>query len=46
MFKKQQQILSNDIRKNKKLLDVPIKRTNYTVTESRLVTLEKKESYQ
>merc|ERR1712238_602783 len=42
--KEQQQILSPDNRKNHKLLDVPIKRKNDTVTESSLVTLEMKES--
>ena len=41
--KRQQQIISNDNRKTKKLLDVPIKSKKDTVTESRLVTLEMKE---
>ena len=44
--KEQQQILYNGNRKNKKLLIVPIKSKKDTVTESRLVTLEKKKSYQ
>ena len=44
--KEQQQILSTDNRKNQKLVIVPIKSKKDTVTESRLVTLEKKESYQ
>ena len=44
--KEQQQILSTDNRKNQKLLDVPINSKKDTVTESRLVTLEKRESYQ
>ena len=42
--KKQQQILFTDIRKNQKLLDVPVKRN--TFTESSLVTLEMKDSSQ
>ena len=42
----QQQILSNDIRKNQKLLDVPVKSKNYTFIGSSLVTLEMKESNQ
>ena len=46
MFKKQQQIISNENRKTKKLLDVPLKSKKDTVTESRLVTLEKKKSNQ
>ena len=41
--KKKQQILFTDIRKNQKLLDVPVKRN--TFTESSLVTLEMKDSY-
>ena len=44
--KEQQQILSIDNCKNQKLLIVPIKSKKDTVTESRLVTLEKKKSYQ
>ena len=43
--KKQKQILSNVIRKNQKLLDVPVHRTKYTSTESSLVTLKMKDSY-
>ena len=43
--KEQQQILSTDIRKNQKILDVPVKRKKDTFTESSLVTLEMKDSY-
>ena len=41
-----QQISYNDNRKNQKLVIVPIKSKKDNVTESRLVTLEKKERYQ
>ena len=44
--KEQQQILSIDNRKNHKLLNVSIKRKKDNVTEPRLDTLDKKESYQ
>ena len=44
--KEQQQILSNGNRKNQELAIVPVKSKKENVTESRLVTLEKKERYQ
>ena len=44
--KEQQPILSNDSRKNQKLLDLLVKRKKDTFTESSLVTLERKNNYQ
>ena len=44
--KEQQRTVTNDNRKNQKLLDVPIKSKKDNITESSLVSLEMTESYQ